>query len=144
MMADLNKSARCFGLFVNGQLTTFGGVLYRPHPKVRDVRGLSRLVTLPDWQGLGLAMILAEKLGAAYRAVGERFHTYPAHPSLVRSFMRSQSWRMIKKAGDFSRRLSKTCSITGTMGGRPCAAFQYVGPALSSKDSWKLLERTAA
>jgi ABC-type lipoprotein export system ATPase subunit len=127
---DLNKAARCFCLFVNGQPASFAGVLYRPHPKVTDIRGLSRLVTLPDWQGLGLAMILADTLGAAYKAIGCRFHTYPAHPSLIRSFARSQNWRLEKKAGTFTPVLTgPNSSMKGAFGGRACAVFDYRGPA---------------
>ena len=47
--------------------------------KTKDVVACSRLVTLPDWQGLGLAMNLIDHLGALYRATGKRVHTYPAN-----------------------------------------------------------------
>jgi len=42
---------------------------------------MSRLVTLPDYQGLGLAFALADRRGAAYKALGRQFHAYPAHPA---------------------------------------------------------------
>jgi hypothetical protein len=35
-------------------------------------------------------MILADTLGAAFKAQGHRLHTYPAHPSLVRAFDKSR------------------------------------------------------
>jgi GNAT superfamily N-acetyltransferase len=44
----------------------------RPHPTVQDVTGCSRLVTLPDWQGIGLAMALIDVVGSAYKALGRR------------------------------------------------------------------------
>ena len=47
LTADLHKAAACYVLFVEGMPASFGGVLHRPHPKVDDVKGLSRLVTLP-------------------------------------------------------------------------------------------------
>ena len=78
-------------------------MLHRPHPKAEDIKGVSRLVTLPDYQGLGLAMILVDWLGAAYRAAGLRLHTYPAHPALVRSFDRSPNWVMRKRPGTYYR-----------------------------------------
>jgi GNAT superfamily N-acetyltransferase len=89
-------------LFVNDRPAAFGGMLHRPHPRVRDIWGLSRLVTLPDWQGLGLAFVLTDRLAAAYKAAGRRFHTYPAHPALIHAFDRSPVWAMTKKPGQYN------------------------------------------
>lgn len=131
LTTELHKSARCFALFVNGQIASFAGVLHRPHPKVNDIQGVSRLVTLPDWQGLGLAMILADKLGAAFKSVGKRLHTYPAHPSLIRSFDHSQFWKMEKKPGSYSSADGKTSSLAGKVSqSRPCAVFSYQGETM--------------
>jgi ABC-type thiamine transport system ATPase subunit len=96
---DLNRVARCFALFVEGEPVAFAGVLRRPHPKAKDIMGVSRLVTLPDWQGLGLAFVLVDTLGAAYKAVGERLHTYPAHPALIHGFDRSPKWALKQRPG---------------------------------------------
>jgi ABC-type lipoprotein export system ATPase subunit len=143
LTANLHKAARCFGLYVGKEIASFGGVLNRPHATATNIMGLSRLVTLPDWQGLGLAMILAEKLGAAYKAVGKRFHTYPAHPSLVRSFARvPDEWRLEKRAGTFSARAGASSSISSHngFGGRPCAVFEYIGAAMKTADARRLLQ----
>jgi ABC-type ATPase involved in cell division len=149
---ELHKAAACFVLFVKDYPASFAGVLHRPHAKIDDIKGVSRLVTLPDYQGLGLAMILADQLGAAYKAQGYRLHTYPAHPSLVRSFDRSPRWAMKKKPGVFSPSLGKTSGLKNAnrtspeddtkkwhMGSRPCAVFQYVGPMIERASADKLL-----
>lgn len=143
--ADLARGARCFGLSANGHLAAFAGTLHRVHPRVRDIMGVSRLVTLPDWQGLGLAMVLVDQLGAAYRGINKRLHTYPAHPSLIRSFDKSKHWRLHKKPGLINVTRSKS-TISGVrdgtakaIGARPCAVFEYVGPAMDRSQAEKLL-----
>lgn len=125
MSADLNKAAQCFGLFVNKQLAAFAGVLYRPHPKAQNIYGISRLVTLPDYQGLGLAFVLTDTLGAAFRACKKRLHMYPAHPSLIRSYDRSIAWKLEMRPG--LHNISPTVKMG--FGGRPNAMFSYCGPA---------------
>jgi ABC-type lipoprotein export system ATPase subunit/GNAT superfamily N-acetyltransferase len=143
LTANLHKAARCFGLYVRDRIASFAGCLHRPHATATNITGLSRLVTLPDWQGLGLAMILAEKLGAANKAIGKRFHTYPAHPSLVRSFVRDTvNWRLDKKAGTYSPRAGKSSTISSHagVGGRPCAVFEYVGAGMDAEAAEKLLK----
>lgn len=152
LTADLHRAARCFVLFANGRPASFGGMLHRPHPNVKSanhqsVMGLSRLVTLPDWQGLGLAMILTDNLAAAYKAVDKRFHTYPAHPSLIRSFDKSPMWTMIKKPGTYSApakgharfRPGSLMTANRGFGGRPCAVFEYVGPAMDGETARRLV-----
>ena len=138
LTAELHRAAQCFCLFVGERPASFGAMLHRPHPKVRDIMGLSRLVTLPDWQGLGLAMILSDKLAGAYKAIGKRMHTYPAHPALIRSYDHSPHWTMVKKPGVFSSPTSTQRGVRGQSRGlgavnmgkavRPCAVFEYCGP----------------
>lgn len=140
LTAELNKAAKCFALSVGDQLTTFAGVLCRPTKKA-DVYGLSRLVTLPDWQGLGLAMILSEQLGAAYKAIGKRFHTYPAHPSLIRSFDKSKQWGLIKRPGFKGTGFTRSggnISDNGSLA-RPCAVFEYCGASMDTNQARGLL-----
>lgn len=131
---ELHRAARCFVLFANGRPASFGAMLHRPHPKVKDIMGLSRLVTLPDWQGLGLAMILSDTLGAAYKAIGKRMHVYPAHPSLIRSYDHSSKWKLEKKPGTYSASLGKSSNLGGgrdiQMGSRPSAVFSYNDSAM--------------
>ncbi len=137
MSAELNRAAKCFGLWADGTLAAFAAILFRPHPKVRDIYGVSRVVTLPDWQGLGLAFVLVDTIASAYVALGRRFHHYPAHPSFVRALDRSKSWALMKRPGTYSRRAGN--SSTARMGGRPCAVFRYCGPAMDAAEARRLV-----
>jgi ABC-type ATPase involved in cell division len=154
LTSELHRAAACFVLFVEGRPASFAGVLHRPHPKVDDVKGVSRLVTLPDFQGIGCALVLVDALGASYAAIGKRLRTYPAHPSLTRAFDKSPRWALVKKPGQFSPSLGTTSTLMNAnrtqdeahggkkwhMGGRPCAVFEYVGPKHDRDDAAALVE----
>lgn len=127
MSAEMHRAAQCYGLWANGSLASFAGVMYRPHPTARDIYGISRLVTLPDWQGIGLAMVLCDALGAEYKAAGQRLHMYPAHPTLVRNFDKSKNWQLREKP-KLTNKVQQKGGIVGTFGGRPNAVFEYCGP----------------
>lgn len=128
MSAEMHTSAQCYALHVDGRPVAFAGVMHRMHAVTSNLFGVSRLVTLPDWQGLGLAMVLVEALGAAHRAVAKRLLTNPAHPSLVRSFARSKAWHMQRKPG-FNSAPSRG-AMANLVAMRPASCFEYCGPAM--------------
>jgi ABC-type lipoprotein export system ATPase subunit len=143
LTAELHKGARCFELFANGQRAAFTGMIHFPHPKVRDIWQCSRLVTLPDWQGLGLAFALIDRVAGAYAVGGKRVRTYPAHPSFVRAFDKSPVWRMVKAPGLGGRTThasgTSSLSTAHNYGARPSAVFEYVGPAMDVAHARTLL-----
>lgn len=133
LTADMHSGARCFGLWANGRLAAFSATL--PFPGVRGLLRLSRTVTLPDWQGLGLGHVLTDALGAAYKATGRRVRSYPSHPAYIRARDRSPHWRLCVPPGNF--RPKKRNSFTTYA--RPCAVFEYCGPAMPLEQAESLL-----
>lgn len=132
LSSDLHRSAKCYVLSVDGRPAAFAGLIFRPHAKVHNIWGCSRLVTLPDFQGLGLAFALIDRVGAAYAATGKRVRTYPAHPSLIRAFDRSKAWRLEKRPGYKSVTATAGHGIGNGQwrpGSRPCAVFEFCGDA---------------
>ena len=143
---ELNRSAHCFGLAIDQQVVAFAGILHRPNSRgPNNLKGVSRLVTLPDWQGLGLAMMLVDELGAAYKARGFHLHTYPAHPGLIRTFQKSPTWRQTmqstKNLGNPSSGGNSSIRYGG-FGGRPNAVFDYVGPSMPVSAADRLIGAT--
>jgi ABC-type lipoprotein export system ATPase subunit len=120
------------------RITSMCGVLYRPHPRVSDIYGFTRMVTLPDFQGLGLAFVLATRVASAYKALGRRLHSYPNHPAWIRSYQRSKDWMQVKNSGTFSPRSGRSSTVGG-FGGRSCAVFMYIGPAMNYEDAQRLI-----
>lgn len=127
LTAELHRGATCFELEAGGQPAAFAAILHRPHPGAtgHKVRGVSRVVTLPDWQGLGLAFALLDRLGGAYNALGMELHMYPAHPPLIRSFDRSPTWTLLQRPGQIKKRPGRHWRWNA--GVRPNAVFRYCG-----------------
>ena len=141
LTAALLPAARRWWLFVDDQPAAFAGILRRPHPKAKNIMGVSRLVTLPDWQGLGLAFVLADHLGALYRAIGERLRTYPAHPALIGGFDRSPRWALVQKPGMNNVRMgpNSTMAENWRQDARPNAVFEYRSDALDPAEARRAL-----
>jgi hypothetical protein len=137
LTANLHVNARCFVLSVNGEPAAFLGVMWRPAVKADDIFGVSRLVTLPDFQGLGLAFVLNDTIASAFKAIGYRYHMPTAHPSFTRAFDRSPNWRLHKKPGISTPNLKPSINPRVPrrgFGGRPNANFAYCGPAMEDRE----------
>lgn len=144
LTADMHPAAACYGLWLDGTLANFAGVLHRPQSQGTRTRiwGVSRSVTLPDFQGIGLNAAMNERLGAAYAARGERLRLYPASPGLMRQYDRDPLWRLVKKPGMTTPSHTSHASI-GKMGARPCAVFEYAGAPMARADAETLLRKAS-
>lgn len=124
LTAELNPAAQCYCLFIGDRPVSFCGILHLPNSRVKNLKRISRVVTLPDWQGLGLVYHLINTLGAAYKALGFRFRNYPAHPSFIRSNIRSPQWRLARKPKIIQCQGTR---INPSKLSRNCAILEYVG-----------------
>jgi len=148
MTAALSSAAQCYAAYIEGRPAAFAGVIHFPHPKARDIKRVSRLVTLPDWQGLGLAFALVDVVAGAYKAAGYRLRTYPAHPALIRSFARHKDWYCKRRPASFDASVprAKRGNTTGSdiYKNRPCATFEWAGGTLEKSDGLALLAGSSA
>lgn len=132
LTSELHTAAKLFAAHVGGKPVSLVAVLHQPHPNVKQkIWRVSRLVTLPDWQGLGIAAQLVDRVASAFKALGFRFRRNPSHRALVRSVMKSPLWRLDKPLGTFSQMTNRAEreEFGFQFGGRPSAAFEYIGPA---------------
>jgi ABC-type lipoprotein export system ATPase subunit len=142
LTAKLHPSARLYVLYAEGEPAACAGVLPRPSRFATRNYGVSRLVTLPDWQGLGLAFALVDRVASAYAAKVCNMRTYPAHPALIRSFDRSPTWALeiAPKVGSVIRGPRSSLPTDWHQGARPNATFRYVGDRMKLSDARCLLD----
>ena len=88
---------------------------------------ISRLVTLPDYQGLGIGMRLLETVADVHREEGHRVNVTASHPALIAHCRRSPKWRTVnvKKAGSAHRGWAAK-RYRGSVG-RAVVSFEYGG-----------------
>jgi GNAT superfamily N-acetyltransferase len=139
LTASLHKASRCFVMTIDGNPAAFVAVLQQPHPTAQGLRRVHRVVVLPDYQGLGLALRFMEIVGGWAKAIGYRLLTHPAHPALVRAKAKSPKWKMTKALG-FSPKHGDAAMSKVTTWFRRTASFEYVGPKwpnmLEARQMW--------
>ena len=78
-----NNAARVFVATLNGDLCAFASVLYFCHPKVKDMWRVHRIVTLPDYQGIGVGSRLLNYIGNEYEKNKKRLSITTSSPAMI-------------------------------------------------------------
>lgn len=96
MNTDLSASCKCFGLYDGETIVGFMGVLHQPHGVNRKLKRVSRLVILPDYQGIGLGYKFLNMVAELYTAQGFDFTIVTSAKNLVQKLYNSSDWTMIR------------------------------------------------
>jgi hypothetical protein len=94
----------------------------------RKHRRFTRIVTLPDFQGIGIGMRCVAAVAELHHAEGLRINVTSSHPALVRHCRRSKLWKAVsvKKSGG-SRRAGAQFGQYHSSAGRSVVSFEYLG-----------------
>lgn len=87
-----NNAANVFICMVNNEIAGFISVLHFPHPKVKNMKKVHRLVVLPDYQGLGIGGKMLNEIAKIYCNQKNRFSIVTTAPSLIKSLKKSEEW----------------------------------------------------
>lgn len=87
-----NNAARVYIATVDDNVCGFCSVLHFPHPKVKNIKRVHRLVVLPDYQGIGIGSLLLNKVGEYVKEKGDRFRITTSSPNLMFSLKRNNDW----------------------------------------------------
>jgi ABC-type molybdenum transport system ATPase subunit/photorepair protein PhrA/GNAT superfamily N-acetyltransferase len=139
LSGSLNKSAVCFCAFWDGIPVAFIGWLHLLH-KVKNMKRITRLVTLPDYQGVGIGRALQTYTASVVKGLGYRPRITSSHPSVIHSLSRDENWRMTRfpQRASFSEKFSKAPIGRTFSTNRLVAAFEYVGNGIAKETAEKI------
>ncbi len=134
MSNELTSSAKCFGLYDKNNIIGFCGVLHQPHPKNAKLKRCTRLVILPDYQGIGLGTRFLDSVAQMYIAQGYEFTIVTSAKNMIVALNKSSRWVMIRwgvsqssnseNSIDYKRKSMRTnCK---------CASFKYRHKSVSA------------
>ncbi len=121
----LSPYARCFLALWQGEPVAFCATVALLGQKRRW--RISRIVTLPDYQGVGIGMAVAEAVAELHVREGNRVNVTASHPALIAHCRCSSRWRAVgvKKTG--SRGAQKFIPTYRGSPGRAVVSFEYTG-----------------
>ena len=127
LSGSIAPQARCYLASWEGEPIAFAATL--PVIAKRRHRRFSRIVTLPDYQGIGVGMRTVAAVAQLHRAEGLRINVTSSHPALIGHCRRSPLWRTVNvnKTGQGARRKRTAFRAYRSSAGRAVVSFEYVG-----------------
>jgi ABC-type lipoprotein export system ATPase subunit/GNAT superfamily N-acetyltransferase len=119
-----NNAANVYVALVNDQIAGFISVLHFPHPKVKNMKKVHRLVILPDYQGIGIGGVLLNHIGDVYMKTKQRFNITTSAPSLIYSLKKSNKWITTRLSRTKAQSTSSTLGNMKTSVNRITASFE--------------------
>lgn len=129
MNTELASACRCFGVYDEDNIIAFMGVLHQPHGGNPRIKRVSRLVVLPDYQGIGIGYRFLKIIAEVYHKQGFDFTIVTSAKNLVMRLHKSEHWKMYrlgvtqpstdKSAIDYKRKSQRNMCKT--------AGFKYIG-----------------
>jgi hypothetical protein len=136
---DLNKAAKCFCAFWESVPVAFAAVLHFPHPSASNIKREHRMVTLPDYQGVGIGNALSAYIGSMCKGLNMQYRSITSHPAMMKSRAKSSVWNMIYSPSNKSQSWKKFSIGIARNGGdisnRFRATFKYIGPAMNESEA---------
>lgn len=116
-------------MYDKNKIIGFCAVRPFPHPKNKNIRRCSRLVILPDYQGIGLGVNFLSSIASLYKGKGYDFRIVTTLKNFSRSLMKSGKF-ILKNCG-VSAPFSSTSSLGRTANATrrkvKVCSFKYCG-----------------
>ena len=93
MNRSLSTKSQNYIAVIFNQPAAFIAVIQYPHPIIKHLKKIHRLVVLPDFQGIGLGKILLDNIAALYAEKNNVMIT-TSHPAMRKMLNRSANWKM--------------------------------------------------
>lgn len=101
---ELNAAAKCFCFTWNDKPIGFIAILPLPSGTISDAFRVSRLVILPDYQGLSIGIKILNIFGAMYKSIGKSLYIKTSNPSLFNGMKNNQSnWKLVTENNNISQ-----------------------------------------
>ncbi|HEV7280289.1 MAG TPA: GNAT family N-acetyltransferase [Pirellulaceae bacterium] len=124
LSSDVHSSSHCWVATHEETPVAFCAVMNLVGRRGR--KRVSRLVTLPDWQGIGVGRRFLDAVAQMYVEQGFRMNLVTGHPAMIGSLKRSALWRCIDfKPHGFPRDGRFARKYVSHSLGRCVASFEY-------------------
>ena len=112
-------------MYDDNNIIGFIAILHQPHPINTKLKRVSRLVILPDYQGIGLGTKLLNAIAKIYIKKGYDFSIITTAKNLISALRKSDKW-CLSRYDKIKKTTSKTAKIDSKRKLRECATASFI------------------
>ena len=128
LSSGLNHSAKCHVALWDDKPVAFCATLHVPHARCKNLKRCSRIVTLPDYQGVGIGLQMLNTVAPHFRDGGFRYLIRTSQKQMIPALHKQRMW-CCKQYGR-SRNISASSKLQSFRRTSSCnrvtALFEYV------------------
>jgi len=124
LSSEHNNAAHKYIAEIDGVPAAWCSVLHFPHPHVKNMKRIHRIVVRPDYQGIGLGVKFMSEIAKRYGATKHRVTLVTSAPSFIHGLQRNKDWIMTRKPSRLKNH-SDPSVYKGGSENRLTATFEY-------------------
>ena len=126
---NLSNASQCYIAEIDGQPCGFVAVIHFPHPSSKIMKKEHRTVVLPDFQGLGIGVMLSDFVADIYKKKGFRFMSLTSHPAMISYRGKSKKWKLTRmgRTAPITSKSNQQSLRRSLSNSRNTASFEYIG-----------------
>lgn len=122
---DHNVAAHKYICEIDNDPVAWCSVLHFPHPKIKNMKRIHRIVVKPDYQGIGLGSIFMTEIAKKYKKQKMRVSLVTSSPAFIGGLQKNKNWIMTRKPSRLQN-TAKTGMLAGTTSdARITATFEF-------------------
>ena len=83
-------ASQCYGLYDGKKIVGFIAIIHFPHPRNKKIKHVSKLVILPEYQGIGLGTRFLTRVAELYKKYDVRIVT--SSRNLIHALHKNDQW----------------------------------------------------
>lgn len=129
MNTELASASVCYGLYDQNKIIGFCAVLHQPHGKNPKLKRCSRIVILPDYQGIGLGTRFLECIAKHYYDLGFDFTIVTSAKNMIFALKKQSNWIALRYSVNncASNKSAIDCHRKSMRNNCKTASFKYIG-----------------
>lgn len=96
---DHNNAAHKYVCTIGNESVAWCSILHFPHPHVKNMKRIHRIVVKPDYQGIGLGTKFMSEVAKKYKNSKMRITLVTSSPAFIHGLQHSKNWIMTRKPG---------------------------------------------
>jgi len=120
-----NNAAHKYICEIENQPVAWCSVLHFPHPSVKNMKRIHRIVVKPDYQGIGIGSRFMTEIAKKYKKQKMRITLVTSSPAFIHGLQTSKNWIMTRKPSRVTHPSPKGVLKGTTSDERLTATFEF-------------------